>query len=234
MKLFCLLLISQSGMKAKPFKILFLEDDEQDVELMQYVLHEAKLDHVSKRVDTKKDFILSLSAFEPDIILADYSMPTFNGMHAFRLFKDQHIFIPFVLVTGALSEELAIECVKEGIDDFILKSSYKRLPQVIIRNLEIKKAELQRVKITSDLNKKIEELKLLKEKNESAKSHELLSNREFEIMCLIASGKSIKDIAEQLFLSPATITTYRVRLLEKLCLTSNVDLTRYVIENKLS
>lgn len=220
--------------KAEVFcKILFLEDDEEDVEQMIYELKQEDFKPVSKRVTSKKDFLDALTKFQPDIILADYTLPTFNGMHAFRLFKEQKKTIPFIIVTGSLNEQLALECLSEGVDDFILKSSYKRLPSVIIRNLEIKKAEKERKKISAELERINDELKLLREKAEKERGHELLSNREYEILCLIASGESIKEIADQLFLSPATVATYRARLLEKMNLKSNVDLTRYALRNKL-
>lgn len=214
-------------------KILFLEDEEQDVELMKHELDQAGFRNKWKRVSSKKEFLDALEKFKPDVILADYSLPMFNGMHAFRLFKEQRIFIPFILVTGALSEELAVECLSEGVDDFILKSSYKRLPSLIIRNIEIKNAEKERDEVSVELKKRNRELRMLHENAEKARARELLSNREFEIFCMIASGQSIKKIAEQLFLSPATVATYRARLLEKLNLKSNVDLTSYAIRNNL-
>lgn len=214
-------------------KILFLEDDEEDVEQMQYELKVEDFKNISKRVSSKKDFLDALTKFKPDIILADYTLPTFNGMHAFRLFKEQKKTIPFIIVTGSLNEQLALECLSEGVDDFILKSSYKRLPSVIIRNLEIKKAEKEKEKISAELERINDELKLMRAKAEKARGHELLSNREYEILCPIASGQSIKEIAKKLNLSPATVATYRARLLEKMNLKSNVDLTRYALRNKL-
>lgn len=214
-------------------KILFLEDDQEDVEQMQYELKAEDFKNISKRVSSKKDFLDALTKFKPDIILADYTLPTFNGMHAFRLFKEQKKTIPFIIVTGSLNEQLALECLSEGVDDFILKSSYKRLPSVIIRNLEIKEAEKEKEKISAELERINDELKLMRAKAEKARGHELLSNREYEILCLIASGQSIKEIAEKLNLSPATVATYRARLLEKMNLKSNVDLTRYALRNKL-
>jgi len=215
------------------YKVLFLEDEAQDVHLMKHELDLAGFKYLSRQVSTKKDFLEALSGFKPDIVLADYSMPSFNGMHAFRLFKEQNNFIPFILVTGSLSEELTMECLSEGVDDFILKSSFKRLPQVVTRNLEIKKAEIERKKLYQELEKSKEELKALNENAGKAKAYEMLSNREHEILCLIASGSSIKEIANKLILSPATVATYRARILEKLDLKSNVDLTRYAMRNKL-
>lgn len=104
-------------------------------------LSTAGLEISSKKATSKKDFITALNEFKPEIILADYNLPVFNGMHAFRLFKDRNLAMPFILVTGSLSEELALECIEEGVDDYILKSSFKRLPQVVKRNLEIKRSK---------------------------------------------------------------------------------------------
>lgn len=121
----------------------------------------------------------------------------------------------------------------KGVDDFVLKSNFKRLPLIIVRAIEIKKAEVETKRISDELERKNAELKSLKEKAEKERAYELLSPREFEILCLIAKGKSIKEIADELHISPATVATYRSRLLEKLEIKSNVDITRYAIENKL-
>ena len=216
-----------------PCKILFLDDSAQDVELMKYELDVSDFNHVSKHVSSKKEFIDALENFNPDVIIADYSLPLFNGMHAFRLFVEKNSSIPFILVTGSLSEELSMECLAEGVDDFILKSSYKRLPQVILRNLEIKKAENEKKRIAVELEISKRELEQLKEKAEKEKTHELLSKREFDIFCFIAQGKTIKEIADDLILSPATVATYRARLMEKLNLKSNVEIANYALRHKL-
>jgi len=215
------------------YKILFLEDNPLDVELMRRELHKAGIENIYRNVATKKDFVDALETFNPDIVLADYSLPMFNGMHAFRLFKDANFEVSFILVTGSLTENLAMECQLEGVDDFILKASFKRLPDLILRNLRLKQVEKERQKISAELDSKNEELKVLRDKAEKARAQELLSRREFEILCLIASGKAIKEIAGQLSLSPATVATYRARLLEKLELKSNVELAQYAIRNNL-
>jgi len=216
-----------------PINILFLEDSEQDIEFIVFELETSGMPVIPKHVLSKKDFLDALETFKPDIILADYSLPMFNGMHAFRLFKEKNLMIPFILVTGSLTEELAVECLSEGIDDFVLKSSFKRLPSIIQRSIENKKAERERHELSERLENQSHELNILKEQSEKEKLHELLSNREFEILCLIASGKSIKEIADQLFLSPATVATYRMRVLEKMTLKSNVELTLYAVHNHL-
>lgn len=216
-----------------PVKILFLEDDNTDLKLMKYELREAGFNHIGCHVSTKKDFLHELVNFQPDVVLADYSLPMFNGMHAFRLFKEQNMFIPFILVTGSLTEEIAVECIKEGVDDVVLKSNYKRLVQIISRCMEIKQLENESRRISNELNTAQDELERIRTESEKMRAHDLLSSREFEILCLIAKGSSIKQIAGQLNLSSATIATYRARLLEKLNLKSNVDLARFALRNKL-
>lgn len=143
------------------YQILFLEDSPDDVELMEHELNEAGLQFTSKRVDNKDRFIKEVIDFSPDIILADYSLSTFNGMQAFRKLKEESITVPFILVTGVLSEKLALDCLKEGVDDFILKSSFKRLPAAIISAIRKKEMEEEKNRMALELKKSHEELRLL-------------------------------------------------------------------------
>jgi DNA-binding NarL/FixJ family response regulator len=216
-----------------PIKILFVEDNPQDVELMNYELRSAGIKTVIKRISAKREFLFELKNFKPEVILADYNLPMFNGMHAFNLFKEKNIHIPFILVTGSLDQQTALDCLCEGVDDCILKSDFKRLSSAIIHTLEKKKIEIENKRISEELDKSKEQLKQLIDKAEQAKTHEQLSHREYDIFCLIASGKSVKEIAAQLFLSPATVATYRARILEKMHLISNVDITLYALRHKL-
>src|SRR5258706_6065157 len=146
------------------YKILFLEDDPDDVEFIREELDEAKVDFISRQVETKQDFLAEIEDFHPDIVLADYSLPSFNGMKAFDLLKKMDVHIPFILVTGALSEQLALECLKDGIDDFILKSSFKRLPTAIMNAIKKKGIEREKDRIAFELKKSHEELGFLLER----------------------------------------------------------------------
>ena len=143
------------------YQILFLEDNPDDVELMEHELTEAGIQFASRRVDKKSEFINEVLVFHPHVILADYSLSTFNGMQAFRMLKSENLAVPFILVTGVLSEELALECLKEGIDDFILKSSFKRLPAAIINAVRNKEIEDEKNRFALALKKSHEELRLL-------------------------------------------------------------------------
>ena len=88
-----------------PIRILILEDDENDVELMKIEMENAGLNFMPKWVDNKKAFLRELESFSPDIILSDYAMPNFSGMQALALVVERYPSIPFIMVTGAVSEE---------------------------------------------------------------------------------------------------------------------------------
>jgi len=151
---------------------LFLDDSEDDVELMKSELSNSQVEFISKHVINKHEFVLALNEFHPDIILADYSLPTFNGMNAFLMVKQSHPDIPFILVTGALSEQLALDFLQEGVDDFLLKSSYKRLPLAIERAIQNKEMEKQKLAIESELKKSHKELQLLLDRQQNSREEE--------------------------------------------------------------
>jgi signal transduction histidine kinase len=143
------------------YRILFLEDNPDDVELMQHELSESNFQFASQRTDKKNEFLKLVSEFQPDVILADYSLSSFNGLEAFHMLRKEKMVVPFILVTGVLSEQLALECLKEGIDDFVLKSSFKRLPSAILNAIKKKEVEQEKNRMSLELEKSHKELKLL-------------------------------------------------------------------------
>lgn len=159
----------------KSYKILFLEDNLDDVELMEHELHTAKMNFQSTQVSKKKDIVERVKEFKPDIILVDYSLPSFNGIEAFRMIRQEDKFIPFILVTGALSEQVALEFLEEGMDDFILKSSFKRLPVAIVNAVRKKEGERERERIGAELHKSHAELMSLIERQDRAIEEERMN-----------------------------------------------------------
>ncbi len=112
-------------------KILMLEDLEEDAILIDRTLKRDKMEFVSLRVDNREEFSKALQEFNPDIILSDHSLPQFNSIEALELCRSRRLHVPFILVTGAVSEEFAVSCLKKGADDYILKSNLSRLPMAI-------------------------------------------------------------------------------------------------------
>lgn len=122
-------------------KVLSLEDLEDDFFLITHTLRKAGIDVVARRVDTKQEFRKALDEFEADVILCDHSLPQFDSIEALKLFHERGRQIPFILVTGAVSEEFAVSSLKHGADDYVLKSNLARLPNVIDVALKQKEAE---------------------------------------------------------------------------------------------
>lgn len=119
-----------------PLKVLLLEDYDLDAELVKSQLKRVHPNWEVEHVSNKTDFEKYLNESHPDIILSDYNMPSYNGMQAFLTVKGLNLQIPFIIITGELPEEVAIECIKEGVDDYIIKNSLLRLNVAIQKALE--------------------------------------------------------------------------------------------------
>lgn len=142
-------------------RILILEDVPADAELIERELRVASIAFVSERVSTKESFSKALTDFAPHIVLSDYTLPQFTGLEALRLLNEKNIRVPFILVTGSLSEEVAVECMKEGAADYVLKASLRRLPSAVINALEKTKSERQREAALAALRESEERFQLV-------------------------------------------------------------------------
>ena len=119
-------------------KILILEDVPTDADLMERELKKGKLSYESKLVETKEDFVCQLEEFDPDLILSDYSLPQFTGMEALKLAKKKSLNLPFIIVTGSMNEDVAVECMKAGAWDYVTKQHLLRLAPAVKSAVERK------------------------------------------------------------------------------------------------
>jgi signal transduction histidine kinase len=142
-------------------KILMLEDVNEDTLLIERALQKGGIIFTAKHVDTRDEFKLAIDTFHPDVVLSDHSMPQFNSIEALKIFREKTTTVPFILVTGAVSEEFAVSCLHEGADDYILKSNLTRLPTAIRNAINKKKAELDNAIANNSLRVQNEELKKL-------------------------------------------------------------------------
>ncbi len=117
-------------------RVLILEDVPTDAELVEQELRSAGVEFVSTRVDNQDSFSEALDRFAPEIILSDYSLPSFDGESALSMALEKAPGVPFIFVTGALGEERAIDLMKSGATDFVLKDRLSRLPLCVKRALE--------------------------------------------------------------------------------------------------
>lgn len=116
-------------------RILILEDEAWDAALAQRLLISAGLKIVAVVVDTEAAFVEQLAAFRPDIILSDYRLPGFTGQDALKIAQRLDPGLPFVIWSGVLGDEAAVELIKQGATDYVLKDRPARLPSVITRAL---------------------------------------------------------------------------------------------------
>ncbi|HEY3250795.1 MAG TPA: response regulator transcription factor [Ignavibacteria bacterium] len=160
-----------------------------------------------------------------DIVILDITLPGKNGLDILIELKRRKPDIKVLILTMHPEEEIAIRALKTGASGYLNKDS---VPGELLS--AVKKIFTGSKYISSSLGEK---LALYLDKDVSKLAHELLSNREFQILCLIASGNSLTDIAKELLISVKTVSTYRTRILEKMNMKSNVELTHYAIKNKL-
>lgn len=116
-------------------RVIVLEDNPVDAELIELELHRNGLQADCQRAISSSDFTAALRAGVPDLVLADYTLPGFDGMSALRLLRESHPDVPFIFVSGSLGEERAIEALKSGATDYVLKDRLQRLPAVVRRAL---------------------------------------------------------------------------------------------------
>ncbi|HEV7700197.1 MAG TPA: PAS domain S-box protein [Pyrinomonadaceae bacterium] len=121
---------------SKTLRILFLEDTPEDAELAVATLEDAGYTCVWERVQTREDFLDRLVFPKYDLVISDYKLPSLDGLTAVKLFTELGLDIPFILISGSLGEEAAIDSLKAGAADFVLKNKLFRLPFVIDRALK--------------------------------------------------------------------------------------------------
>lgn len=163
---------------SEPIRILIVEDLDADFDLAQYEIRKALKDPVFQRVQTRQEFLDALDTFQPDVILSDYSLPHFDGLTALKLALEYAPLTPLIIWTGSLSEDTAVDCIKAGANNYILKENIMRLGPAIVHALEERRllldrqrAELERENLIAELTVKNAEL----ERFTYAVSHDLKS-----------------------------------------------------------
>lgn len=137
-------LIAMEHEKERMLKILMLEDSEDDVGLIEHVLRKDNLAFVRECVDTREEFNEAIVRFKPDVVLSDHGLPGFNSREALKICLSERASTPFILVTGTVSDDYAISCMRAGADDYVLKSNLARLPSAI--RSAVRKRRIEKLK----------------------------------------------------------------------------------------
>ena len=160
-----------------------------------------------------------------DVAVLDITMPGRNGLDVLKELKKQKPELPVLVLTIHPEEQYAVQVLKAGASGYLTKESAPEELTAAIRKIsEGKKYVTSSLaeKLVSDLNVDTEK-----------PLHNALSDREFEVMCMIATGKTVRQIGEELFLSEKTVSTYRSRILEKMGMKNNAELIHYAIKHGL-
>jgi len=160
-----------------------------------------------------------------DVVISDISMPGRSGLEVLQQIRQDHPKLPVLILSIYPEDQYAIRVLKAGASGYLTKDS---APEELVK--AINQLLLGKKYITSSI---AEKLATILDPNSGKMAHEILSDREFEVMKQIAAGRSISDIADKISLSVTTISTYRARIMVKMNLKTNADLTLYAIEYKL-
>jgi len=192
--------------------------------LKEILLEEYHSAHIEETEDADSLFKKAIQG-EWDVIITDLSMPGRSGLEALREIKQYLPKTPVLVLSIFPEEQYATRVLKAGASGYINKDA---APTELVK--AVRRVLLGRKYITPSIAEKLaNDLGMDIDKA----PHELLTDREFDVMKLLASGKPILEIANMLSLSPTTISTYRARILAKMCLKTNADLTRYAIQTGL-
>jgi DNA-binding NarL/FixJ family response regulator len=179
---------------------------------------------VSDEANNGREVLDKISENRYDVVVLDIAMPDFSGMDILKEIKTEKPELPILMLSIYPEEQYAVRALKAGASGYLTK---KVAPKELIR--AIRKVYSGGKYVTATLAESLADYLADDEKP----LHENLSDREFQVMLRLAKGARIKDIAKDLFISDKTVSSYKSRILEKMRVTSNAELTRYAIKHAL-
>jgi two-component system invasion response regulator UvrY len=172
-----------------------------------------------------EDLFKKVMEEEWDVVITDISMPGRSGLEVLQQIRQSLPKLPVLVLSVHSEDQYAIRVLKAGASGYLTKSL---APEELVK--AVNRVMIGKKYITTSI---AEKLATTLDQDAEKLPHEHLSDREFEVLKLLAAGKSVSDIAEKISLSPTTVSTYRARIMAKMNLKNNADLTLYSIENKL-
>ncbi|HQW82953.1 MAG TPA: response regulator transcription factor [Ferruginibacter sp.] len=205
---------------------ILIADDHSIVRkgLKQILLDEFPAAQIEEVPDAE-GLIKKVMAEKWDVVVSDLSMPGRSGLDALQQIKASHPNLPVLILSIHPEEQYALRALKSGASGYLSKDT---APDELVK--AVQKVLLGKKYISQSI---AEKLANTFSSGTKKSPHENLSDREFDVMKLLANGKSVSEIAEMFSLSVTTVSTYRARVMAKMDLKSNSDLTRYAIENNL-
>ena len=171
-----------------------------------------------------RDAISVIRQTAREIVILDISLPGISGIEVLHHLRHEHPDLPVLIMSMHEEEQYALRVLKAGASGYLKKDS---IPEELIK--AIRKIIAGKKYISPSFSETLIPGQKLSEKP----LHENLSDREFQIMCMIARGKALKDIGEALCISGKTVSTYRTRILEKMRMKTNADMVSYALKHEL-
>ncbi|MBI5101736.1 MAG: response regulator transcription factor [Nitrospirae bacterium] len=206
-------------------RILITDDHRIVREGLKQILEETDDMCVTAEANNGQEVFARLSEQAVDLVLLDISMPGRNGLDVLKQLRDDYPKIPVLMLSMYSEEQYAIRALKAGASGYMTKDS---APDELID--AIRKINLGKKYVSPSL---AEKMAFYLDDKTDRPLHEALSDREYQVLSMIASGRTVKEIGAELNLSVKTISTYRSRILEKMRMSSNAALTHYAINNGL-
>ncbi|MEX0719153.1 MAG: response regulator transcription factor [Balneolaceae bacterium] len=208
-------------------RVMIVDDHPLVREGLNKVLTKGTIDiAVVGEASNASELLNMLSKQRPDIVVLDIAMPGRSGMDVLKDIKKLYPQLPVLMLSMHPEERFAVRALKAGASGYMTKTSISDDLVSAIRVIVQQKKRYISPEVGEQLAQQIDS-------NNKNTPHEILSDREYEVLCMIASGKKVSTIAEELSLSVQTIHTYRARLKEKMNMKSNVELARYAIQQDL-
>ncbi|MBL8433750.1 MAG: response regulator transcription factor [Zoogloea sp.] len=210
----------------KPIRVLIADDHAIVRQGLRQILSDTPDLTVSGEAENGVQAVQMVRAGEWDVVLMDVSMPDRNGIDALKLIKKEFPRLPVLILSMYPEEQYAIRALKAGAAGYLTKQSAPELLVTAIRQVASGKKYVS-PSLAEELANAIGD-------DSERPPHEKLSDREYQTLCMIASGKTPTEIAEALNLSVKTVSVYRARLLEKMNLRNNAELTHYGLKHGLA
>ncbi|MFN7949273.1 MAG: response regulator transcription factor [Blastocatellia bacterium] len=193
--------------------------------LKQIVMEEPDLE-VAGEAQNSQEVLDLIRRQAWDVLVLDINMPGRGGIETLREIRRDHPGLPVLILSVAPENQYAVRAIRAGAAGYLSKDS---IPEELVKAI---RKVLRGGKYISDAV--AEQLALAIDRESDRAPHELLSDREYQVLCLIASGKTISEIARELSLSVKTASTYRTRILDKMQMKTSAELTHYAIRNGLT
>ena len=207
-------------------RVLIADDHAIVREGLKQIVSEPSDMVVADEAENGNEVLEKILANEYEVVILDITMPGINGLDALKQIRSQRSKLPILILSMHPEEQYALRVLKAGASGYLTKES---APEELIA--AIRRVSSGMKYVSSSL---AERLASELETDHDRPLHEALSDREYQVMCMIASGKSVKQSAEALSLSVKTISTYRSRIFGKMGMENNAELFRYVLEHGLS